>query len=187
MYSKSKIGEQNPQMPQEISEVGENLNAKLITETLPGKMLLAPATILSKKPTSKWKDRDVLPITKFLAGRNAIDGTGENLEGANAFANISQDLTTYILEHSKNRAMTNFVYVVIDLSSPNALPTNLNLYPPAGSPHPVLIPFAGTNHIFVFNGTGSTAAAQHFIGWLQGSQPGIRAFVFHTSCAATFY
>ena len=80
-----------------------------------GKVLLDPVTILSKKPASQWEDGDVLPLAEILAGRIAIDGTGENRQGATALGKIGADLTNYIFTHPKIRSIIDPVYVVADL------------------------------------------------------------------------
>jgi hypothetical protein len=99
-------------------------------------VLLEPVTILSKKPASKWNDQDVMPLAEILAGRIAIDGTGENRQGATALGSISEDLTEYIFDHPKIRSIIDPVYVVIDLTtSGNAPPVNVNNYPSAGTYH----------------------------------------------------
>ena len=43
-----------------------------------------------------------MPLAKILAGRISIDGTGENILGANAFGSISEDLTTFVFAHPKS-------------------------------------------------------------------------------------
>jgi hypothetical protein len=150
-------------------------------------MLLEPVTNLSKKSASEWKDHDVLPLAEILAGRISIDGTGENRQGANAFGKIGSDLTTYIFTHPKIRSIIDPVYVVVDLTTAhgNAAP-DLTNYPP-GSPHLAVATHPGVNHVYTFNGPGATDDAQHLIGWLQGTNPGIRAFVFHTGFPTVLY
>ncbi|GES82512.1 hypothetical protein GLOIN_2v1719369 [Rhizophagus clarus] len=104
------------------------------------KVLLEPAAILSKKPASKWNDQDVKPLAEILAGRIAIDGTGENKQGMNALGKI--EITT----------------------CRGTPPANVKNYP-----------------------TVADSEAQHFIGWLQGTNPGIRAFLVHAAHAAVLY
>ncbi|RHZ72148.1 hypothetical protein Glove_245g7 [Diversispora epigaea] len=129
--------------PQEICEAyKENFNAclsEINPEPLPVKILLEPVTILTKKIASEWKDCDVMPLAKILAGRIAIDGSGENRE-----------------------------------------------YPPIGSPHATITPFR-SKHVFTFNSPRATDDAQHLIEWLQGTNPGIRAYMFHTGFPAILY
>ncbi|GET02236.1 hypothetical protein GLOIN_2v1482876 [Rhizophagus clarus] len=153
--------------PQEICDAyKEDFNvclAEINPEPLPGKVLLEPVTTLSSKSASAWKDKDVLPLAELLAGRIAIDGSGENRQGANLFVKIGPDLSEYILSHPKIRSIIDPVYVVIDLST--NVQGNVALYPPVGSPHIAAVPYPGSNHVFVFNGPGATDDAQHLIGW----------------------
>ncbi|GBB90297.1 hypothetical protein RclHR1_01720018 [Rhizophagus clarus] len=60
-------------------------------EPLPGKDLLEPVAILKEKPAEKWRDKDVLPIAKLIAGRISIDATGDNRSGANAFGQLAKN------------------------------------------------------------------------------------------------
>ncbi|PKY53460.1 hypothetical protein RhiirA4_471675 [Rhizophagus irregularis] len=150
--------------PQEISDAyNEDFNiylAEANPEPLPGEMLLEPATTLASKPASEWKDKDVRPLAELLAGRIAIDGSGKNLPGANASGKLAQILQNI-----------------------NAPPANINVYPPNRT-HPVVVPFPGS---YAFNGAGSTDNAQHLIGWLQGTNQGLRAYVFNTPYAVVLY
>lgn len=66
---------------------------------------MEPVAILKEKPAEKWRDKDILPIAKLIAGRMSIDVTGNNLYGANAFGSISEEFTNYTLSHPKIRAM----------------------------------------------------------------------------------
>jgi hypothetical protein len=142
-------------------------------------MLLEPVTTLSRKSASGWKDKDVMPLAELLAGRIAIDGSGENRRGANALGKIGPDLTEYIFTHPKIRSIVDPVYVVVDLTTNgNVPPDNVNVYPHA------VVPYPGSNHVFTFNGPGE---AQHLIGWLQATNPGLRAFVFQTVFPTVLY
>ncbi|RIA80044.1 hypothetical protein C1645_839392 [Glomus cerebriforme] len=172
--------QRSPSLAREISEEFICLS-KMNNEPLQGKLLLEPATVLAKKPASKWKEEDVKPLADILAGRVAIDGTGENLQGAQALGMISADLTEFALSHPKIRSIIDPVYVVIDLNT--GRPNIIN-YPPAGSPYGALSVFPETNHVFSFN---NEPAAQHFVGWLQGSTPGLKVLVFHTLHGAVIY
>ncbi|PKK61791.1 hypothetical protein RhiirC2_760319 [Rhizophagus irregularis] len=175
--------QRSPSLAQEISEEFICLS-EMNPEPLPGKLLLEPATVLAKKPASKWKEQDVKPLADILAGRVAIAGTGENQQGAQALGMISADLTEFALSHPKIRSIIDPIYVIVDLTTCKNAPPNINNYPPPGSPHVALVIFPGTNHVFSFNNESS---AQHFVGWLQGSTPGIRVLVFHTGHAAVIY
>ncbi|PKY31070.1 hypothetical protein RhiirB3_419263 [Rhizophagus irregularis] len=53
-------------------------------------------TILKEKPAEKWRDKDILPIAKLMAGRISIDATGNNFSGANAFESISEEFIDFI-------------------------------------------------------------------------------------------
>ena len=105
-----------------------------------------------------------MPLAKILAGRISIDGTGENILGANAFGSISEDLTTFIFAHPKIRFMVDPVYVSIDLTT---CPNNA--------------------HVFRFVGPGALDSAQHLVGWLQGTYSGLRAIIYNTGIPATRY
>ncbi|RGB30696.1 hypothetical protein C1646_744770 [Rhizophagus diaphanus] len=178
--------------PQEISDAyNEDFNiclAEANPEPLPGEMLLEPTTTLASKPASEWKDKDVRPLAELLAGRIAIDGSGKNLPGANALGKIGSDFAEYVFTHPNIRSIIDPVYVVIDLTTTagNAPPDNINVYPPNRT-HPVVVPFPGSNHVYAFNGAGSTDNAQHLIGWLQGTNLGLRAYVFNTPYAVVLY
>ncbi|RGB35355.1 hypothetical protein C1646_759438 [Rhizophagus diaphanus] len=150
-------------------------------EPLPGKLLLEPATVLAKKPASKWKEQDVKPLADILAGRVAIDGTEENQQGAQVLEMFSADLTEFALSHLKIRSIIDPVYVVINLST--GQPNFMN-YLPTGSSHGALAVFLGINHIFSFN---NEPTAQHFIGWLQSTTRGLRVLLFHTLHGAVYY
>ncbi|CAB4404812.1 unnamed protein product [Rhizophagus irregularis] len=136
--------------PQEISDAyNEDFNiclAEANPEPLPGEMLLEPTTTLASKPASEWKDKDVRPLAELLAGRIAIDGSGKNLPGANASGKLAQILQNMFL-----------LIQTLGLLS-------------------TLFPFPGSNHVYAFNGAGSTDNAQHLIGWLQGTNQGLRAY-----------
>ncbi|CAG8590393.1 10039_t:CDS:2, partial [Funneliformis caledonium] len=175
-------------LAQEIYDMYKNnFNTCLIErnpEPLPGKLLLEPVNILSRKPDSEWKVSDVLPLAKILTGRIAIDGSGENHQGADALMKIGTDLTTYIFAHPEIRFIINPLYVVLDFTTINEnVPPKVNAYPSVGS----LNFYPGSNHVFSFNDPGVTESTYHFIRWLQGFYPRIRAFVFYTAYATGLY
>ncbi|GBB84721.1 hypothetical protein RclHR1_01130016 [Rhizophagus clarus] len=158
--------------------------AKLNPEPLPGKELLEPVTTLLKKPAKNWTEQDILPIAKLLAGRVVIDGTGENLNGANAFGRIAEEFENFILGHPEFRALIDPVYVVIDITTTNnAPPANINMYPHNVAAN--LLP--GSTYVYRFDGPGADANAQHFIGFIQSGNHGLRAYVFHTTFPAVYY
>ncbi|CAG8580514.1 1857_t:CDS:2 [Funneliformis mosseae] len=142
---------------------------------------LEPVTILKKKPAAKWRDRDILPIAKLIAGRVSIDAIRDNFGDANAFESIIEKFTDYILCHPKIQALIDPIYVVVDLSSVEnlALPANIANYPPNTTLRPIpQVLVNPSNHIFSF-ATGTDA--HHFIGWLQDANPGVIAYLLHTA------
>jgi hypothetical protein len=58
-----------------------------------------------------------MPLARILAGRIAIDGTGENILGAQALGRISEDLTKFIFAHPKIRSVVDPGYVSIDVNT----------------------------------------------------------------------
>ena len=68
-----------------------------------GKMLLEAANTLLAK--SRWTKEDVMPIVKLLYGRVCVDGRGDNLEGANAYARLTTKLNKFLLKHKDLRRM----------------------------------------------------------------------------------
>ncbi|CAI2180687.1 20250_t:CDS:2 [Funneliformis geosporum] len=169
----------------------EDIQCNAITNPipLPGKILVEPLTILLRKPSSSWTKEDVTPIAKLLAGRPAVDGAGENFEGAQLYASICEDFATYLYKNPDIRAIVDPLYVVADLSTVNVtIPANI--YPPGGNPPPPTAPLVGLlgiNHAWIFNGRGALGQAQHFIGWLQGTLPGIRVLVFTSPNPVLYY
>lgn len=132
---------------------------------------MKPVAILKEKPVAKWRDKDILPIVKLMAGWISIDATGDNLSGTNAFESIIEEFTDYILCHPKIQVLIDPIYVVVDLPSVENLAPLVNIanYPPNTAP--LLIPLVNpSNHIYSF-ATG--ASAHHFIGWLQDANPGL--------------
>jgi hypothetical protein len=128
-----------------------------------------------------------MPIIKLLAGRPWIDGRGDNYDGACAFNTISPDFDAYLNKHDNIRGLVDPTYVVADVGG-IAIPNfGINDYPPVASPHPQLANFANTNYVWVFNGRDRVAQAQHLIGWLQCTVPGLSLFVFNTSSQAIHY
>ncbi len=138
--------------------------------------------ILKEKPAEKWRDKDVLPIAKLIAGRSSIDATGDNHSGANAFGSISDEFTDYVLNHPKIRALIDPVYVFVDLPSVGniAVPANVANYPPGTSGLNPLHLVNPSNHIYSFIGPSAGEDAHHFIGWLQGANPGVVAYLVRT-------
>lgn len=129
-----------------------------------------------------------MPLVRILAGRTAIDGTGENILGAQSLGRINEGLTTFIFAHPNIRSVIDPVYVSIDITTcPNNVAPNVNAYPTAGCPHDVLAPFPGTNNVYRFNGPTALDNAQHLLGWLQGTYPGLRAIIYNTGVPATRY
>jgi hypothetical protein len=152
-----------------------------------GKLLLQPASTLSKKPVLSWTTKDVMPIARLLAGRTAIDGTGDNATGAWALHHIGEDLDHFIDEHPKIRAIIDPIYVVADLVGAAPPQQHVNAYPPPGSPAPALTPFAGSNYVWGFTGRNAASHVEHFIGWMRGRVPGLRMFAFATRRAVTYW
>jgi len=154
---------------------------------LSGKLLLEPATKLLNKLPSLWNEDDVMPIAKLLSGRTAIDGTGDNSEGAWAFAMISHEFNLFLDKHDEIRGLIDPTYVVADVGGQNLPNFQLNRYPPRGSPINALTQYSDSKYIWAFNGAGGINRAQHLVGWIQASVPGIRLFVFSTKSPAQYF
>jgi hypothetical protein len=72
-------------------------------------------TILKKKSAEKWKNKDILLITKLIARWILIDATGNNYSNANTFRLISKKFTNYVVNYPKIWALINLIYVFINL------------------------------------------------------------------------
>ncbi|CAG8572529.1 187_t:CDS:2 [Ambispora gerdemannii] len=119
------------------------------------------------KSVSSWTPDDVMSIAKLLAGRIAIDGAGDNFEGACSLTNISQGLSIFISKHPNICEIIDPIYIVADIGGQQMPAFQLNNYPPVGSPLPALAPLMGSNYIWVFNGANGTNRAHNLMSWIQ--------------------
>ncbi|CAB4477568.1 hypothetical protein RhiirA5_395417 [Rhizophagus irregularis] len=188
MSSKNYSGQTQEEAYEALCSVEEEIKrtAEFNPDPLPGKFLVEPLSVLTNKPSSSWTKNDVMPVVKLLSGRIVVDGVGENLEGAQLYAGISEKLAEYLCEHPDIHAIMDLVYVVADLSTIKAA-IPVHQYPPSGNPATPVVPLMGTTHTWVFQGQEGLKRAQHFIGWLQDRIPGIRSMVFVSPNPAVYY
>lgn len=73
----------------------------------------------------------------------------------------SPDFDAYLNEYDNICGLVDPTYVVADVGG-GALP-NFNLNN-VGLPHPPPVNFAGSNHVWIFNGSDRLAQAQHLVG-----------------------
>ncbi|RIA92030.1 hypothetical protein C1645_875066 [Glomus cerebriforme] len=91
---------------------------------------------------SRRVELNVIPVAKFLVSRLVVNRAGENFKGAQLYASICKNFTTYLYKNPDIHMIVDSVYVVTGLSTVN-VPILVN-YP--------LISLLGINHTWLFNG-----------------------------------
>lgn len=139
---------------------------------------LSPLFKLLKKNVEKWDDADSDLLLQYLGNVARVDAMQSTTSAIDSYCELLQKLSAFYARRPDIKAKVDPELVIFDLSSVGlnqsayitqlaiyALPPHFGSMPPAVNPGPIGTVFAMPN----------LPAANHFIGWMMGTVPALRA------------
>jgi hypothetical protein len=140
------------------------------------------------KPSKEWTDTEVEAAVQLLGGGPSLDGREATPEADDAWWRFVDKWSDFLCENPaiKRRVDPFWVFIdVLGVAPPPALAGALAGFPPvAGAAAGAGSGLNGSAYVLPF---GTREDARHFIGWLQGSVPGLRAWLTNNIVAPVYY
>jgi len=150
-------------------------------------ILIPMMTKLLRKDVTKWGDKEGNQLLQYLGDVATIDARASSPAALESYSRLSTMMVAFFLRRPDWKARIDPEIVIFDLSATTqvafnaalagyVLPAHLGVMNPPVNP--------GVNQsVFILPSVG---AANHFIGWMSASVPGLRAVVIPGVPAAVF-
>ena len=140
------------------------------------------------KPSKEWTGSEVEAAVQLLGGGPSLDGREATPEADDAWWQFVDKWSDFLCENPAVKRRVDPFWVFIDVlgaAPPPALAGVLARFPPvAGAAVGAGPGLNGSPYVLPF---GTRDSARHFIGWLQGSVPGLRAWLTSNVVAPVYY
>ena len=140
------------------------------------------------KPIKEWTDSEVEAAVQLLGGGPSLDGREATPEADDAWWSFVDKWSEFLCENPAIKRKVDPFWVFIDVlgvAPPPALAGALAAFSPVPGAAAAAGPgLNGSAYVLPFGNLGD---ARHFIGWLQGSVPGLRAWLINNIAAPVYY